>query len=168
MPCEAVAATAVFMERMPDPYKALASSERILPAPFVQMGVATLPGSMRTTSMPHAFNSIRSASVMASRANLEAQYAPANGNTFSPPTDPMLTMRPRARRSNGKNACVTATCPVTLTSNCRLKESSGTNSIGPGSTTPALLTSPSSPASPTAASTSAAARRMASASVTSR
>ena len=44
--------------------------------PFSQMGVATAPGSMMDTEMPQGASSSLSASVKASRANLEAPYAP--------------------------------------------------------------------------------------------
>ena len=39
--------------------------------------------------------------------------------SFLPAIELTNTMRPRAARSMGSTACVTATCPTTLTSSCR-------------------------------------------------
>src|SRR6185369_2983483 len=61
--------------------------------PFSQMGVATAPGSMMDTEMPQGASSSLSASVKASRANLEAPYALEKGVARRPAMDPMLTMR---------------------------------------------------------------------------
>ena len=76
-------------------------------------------------------------------------------------------MRPRAVRIAGSIACVTATWAVRLTSIWRLKSSIGSVSSGPGTAMPALLTSPSRPASPTSLPIRSAAAAIWSASVTS-
>jgi hypothetical protein len=55
------------------------------------------------------------------------------------------TIRPPARRSAGSNACVTATCANTFTSNCLRSSSAVTSSSGPPTPMPALLTSASRP-----------------------
>ena len=39
-----------------------------------------------------------------------------NGSALRPAIEPMKTIRPLARRSAGRKACVTATCPTRLTS----------------------------------------------------
>ena len=57
-----------------------------------------------------------------------------------PPTEPTKTIRPPALRISGSAACVTATCPTTLTSSWRRSASSGSASSGPGTPMPALLT----------------------------
>ena len=59
-----------------------------------------------------------------------------------PPTELIRTTRPFAARNIGRNAWVTATCPIRLTSIWRRKSSMGRASSGPGIATPALLTSP--------------------------
>src|SRR5687768_5919048 len=79
----------------------------------------------------------------------------------------MLTTRPHARRRAGMNAWVTAICPTALTSSCQRRSSIRTNSRGPGTTTPALLTSPARPWSPTVRDTWSRAAAMESESVTS-
>ncbi len=57
----------------------------------------------------------------------------------------MFTIRPRSdRRRSGRNACVTATCPKTFTSNCLLRSATSRNSRGPLTAMPALFTRPSS------------------------
>ena len=79
----------------------------------------------------------------------------------------MLTTRPRASRNSGRKAWITATWPITLTSNCWRRASMGNSSNGPGTAIPALFTSPAIPASPTAAPTMATAAAMEAPSVTS-
>src|SRR5574341_1543917 len=90
------------------------------------------------------------------------------GVAILPPMEPMLTIRPLRRRSSGRNACVTAIWPMTLTFICRRRSSSGRNSRGPGTAIPALFTSPRRPRSATALPISATAEEMESSSVTSR
>ena len=68
----------------------------------------------------------------------------------------MFTIRPRPRRSNGRNACVTAICPITLTSSCFRSCAKGITSRGLPITIPALLTSPPRPPSPTTRCTTSA------------
>src|SRR5574341_1117891 len=63
------------------------------------------------------------------------------GVAILPPMEPMLTIRPLRRRSSGRNACVTAIWPMTLTFICRRRSSSGRNSRGPGTAIPAVFTS---------------------------
>ena len=53
-------------------------------------------------------------------------------------------MRPRARRSAGSTAWVTAIWPMRFTSSCRRRSSIGMNSSGPATATPALFTTPAS------------------------
>src|SRR4051812_46905820 len=79
-----------------------------------------------------------------------------------PPTELTKAIRPRAARSAGSSALVTATWPIRLTSIWRRKSSSGTTSSGPATLMPALLTRPSS-----RAPTRSAAARTAASSVTS-
>src|SRR5918996_3948190 len=118
--------------------------------------------------MPHWWSSIRSESDSASIANFDAAYAPSAGEATRPPTELMLTTRPRALRISGRNAWVTATWPTTFTSSCRRSASIGMISSGAGSAIPALLTSPRRPPSPTASVTRSAAPSIVGASVTSR
>ena len=92
--------------------------------------------------MPHGASSMRSTSASASSACFDAAYGPRNGSALRPPTEPMRTTRPRARRSAGSNACRTATWPTTFTSSCRRSSSSGTSSSGAATAMPALSTSP--------------------------
>jgi hypothetical protein len=58
------------------------------------------------------------------------------------PTELMFTIRPRALRISGRNACVTAICPNTSTSNMRCSSAGVTYSMGPASPTPATFTRP--------------------------
>ena len=121
-----------------------------------------LAGSTIATATPHGLSSTRSESAIASSACFEAAYGPRNGSALLPPMEPMRTTRPRARRSAGRNACVTATWPTTFTSSWCLSSSSGTSSSGAAIAIPALSTRPSS-VEPTAS----AAAAICSASVTS-
>ncbi len=129
---------------------------------FVQMGVAIVPGSTIVTRMPNGATSSRSESAIASSANFDIAYAPMNGSADLPPIDPISTMRPRERRSFGRNTCSTRSWPTTLTSSWRVSSSGGRNSSGAAIAMPALSTSASS------SSTCAAARAIASESVTSK
>jgi hypothetical protein len=60
----------------------------------------------------------RKASAIAAMALLDAASGPMNGIVIRSPIDLIMTRRPCACLSSGKNACVTATWPTTLTSNC--------------------------------------------------
>ena len=107
--------------------------------------------------MPAGASSWRRDSAIASSANFDASYGPSNGVEIRPPMEPMKTTRPpnpRARIS-GSTARVTASWPITLTSNCRRQSSRGRYSIGPPMAMPALLTTAvsRSPIAPTALST---------------
>ena len=85
---------------------------------------------------------------MPSSANFEALYAPTSGSATRPPIELTFTIRPRARRSAGRNACVTATWPMRLISSWWRSWSIGRNSSGAATAIPALFTSPASGASP--------------------
>ena len=87
-------------------------------------------GSTSTTRIPHGASSWRSASPSAVSAALAASSGPANGGLNRTPIVLTITMRPRARRSAGSMAWVTASWPVTFTSSCRRNASSGTSSAG--------------------------------------
>ena len=76
-------------------------------------------------------------------ACLEAHRGPPKGMVIPLPTEPMVTTRPRAARTSGSIAWVTATWPKTLTSNWRRRASRSTHSTGLARPMPALLTSPS-------------------------
>ena len=111
---------------------------------FVQIAVAIVPGSMIETWIPNGASSTRSESAIASSANFDIAYAPRNGSAERPPTEPIRTTRPRDRRSAGKNACSTRSCPTTFTSSWRVNSSGGKNSSGAAIPMPALSTSASS------------------------
>src|SRR3954453_4487961 len=70
-----------------------------------------LAGSSSTTSIFHGASSCRNASAIDAMADFEAASGPPNGGVNRSPIEPMKTTRPRARRSIGRNACVTATWP---------------------------------------------------------
>ena len=108
--------------------------------PRSQIGVAIAPGStMLTCTAPRS--SRRSASLSASNAYFEAAYGPYSGSTTRPEIDDRFTIRPRARRSAGRQAWMTASCAIVLTSSWRRSSSSGTYSSGLVTAIPALLTS---------------------------
>ena len=126
-------------------------------APFVQIAVFTLAGSTIETPIPHGASSTRNESAIASSACFDAAYGPRNGSALRPPTEPTSTTRPCERRSSGRNACSTATCPTTFTSSWRRSSSSGTSSSGAAIAMPALSTRPcSSPPTTSAAAAIAA------------
>src|SRR4051812_9142375 len=124
------------------------------------MGVATGPGWMTETAMPEDASSMRQESAIASSANLDALYGAVIGNATRPLSELMNTMRPRFARIWGRNACVTATWPMTFTSSTLRTLEIGRYSSGPGVAMPALLTRPATPAEPTAAATVDAAAAM--------
>src|SRR6266516_371331 len=132
-----------------------------------QIFVWKVPGSITITRTPKGSSSRRRLSEIASKANLDAAYGPRNGRAERPATERMLTIRPRAARSSGRNACVTATAPTRFTSRTRRSSSSGNSSSGPAAGIPALLTRPASGAPASARSTSARAWAMLGWSVTS-
>ena len=101
--------------------------------------------------MPNGASSTRSESAIASSANFDIAYAPRNGSAERPPIEPISTMRPRERRSAGRNACSTRSWPTTFTSSCRVSSSGGRNSSGAAIPIPALSTSASSSFDPAAA-----------------
>ena len=72
--------------------------------------------STSTTRTPHGISSWRSVSPSAVSAALAASSGPANGGLNRTPIVLTITMRPRARRSAGSMAWVTASWPVTFTS----------------------------------------------------
>src|SRR6266705_3267054 len=117
-----------------------------------QIFVWKVPGSITITRTPKGSSSRRRLSEIASKANLDAAYGPRNGRAERPATELMLTIRPRAARSSGRNACVMATAPTRFTSSTRRSWASGNSASG-------------APAS--ARSTSASARTMLGWSVTS-
>src|SRR2546421_5804633 len=80
----------------------------------------------------------------------------------------MFTILPRAFLISGRNAWITATWPIRLTSSWRRKSSIGTNSSGPAIAIPALFTRPATPAEPAASSTRRRAASIDDRSVTSR
>jgi len=99
------------------PYSASACGMRsrsssALAFPRSQISVAIGPGRTIDTSIPHGRSSRRSESLMPSIACLDAAYGPSSGRATRPPMEPMFTMRPRAVRSSGRKACVTAICPT--------------------------------------------------------
>ena len=112
-----------------------------------------LAGSSNTTSMPHGANSCRNASAIDAIAALDEASGPPNGGVNRSPIEPMITSRPLAWRSSGRNAWVTATWPTTLTSSCHRSDSRGTSSIGTATPIPALSTNAFSPATPTCPAT---------------
>ncbi len=112
--------------------------------PFPQIGVRTDPGSISTTPMPAEASSTRSASATARSANFDALYGAMNGTAKRPEIDPTNSSLPREARSCGRNAWLTATGPKRLISNCRRNSSTGKNSSGPATATPALFTTPRS------------------------
>jgi hypothetical protein len=73
-------------------------------------------GSMRTTRTAHGRSSRRSASVIEASAHFEDVNGAPYGRVSRSPIEPMVMMRPAARRSSGRNAWITVTCPKTLTS----------------------------------------------------
>ena len=75
--------------------------------------------------MPHGRNSRRNASLNDSIAYLDMQYGASPGAEKEPEFEPVVTARPRALRSSGRNAWVTATWPITFTSSWRRRRSSG-------------------------------------------
>ncbi len=121
------------------------ASLRILPTASVRM----LPGSTTTTRMFQGASSWRSASARVVRALLDAARGPVNGGVNRVPIEPTITIRPCARRSSGRKAWVTASCPVTLTSSSRRKSPAAVSSSGLKPPMPALFTSPARPAAPT-------------------
>jgi DNA-binding CsgD family transcriptional regulator len=142
---------------------AAASRDTLSAAPLLM-----LAGSMSTTRTPHGASSWRNASPSAPSAALVASSGPANGGVKRTPIVLTITMRPRARRSDGSMAWVTASWPVTFTSSWRRNASSWTSSAGQARPNPALLTRPSSPAVAVCPVTAAAAAAMWLPSVTSR
>ena len=112
---------------------------------------------MSVTRIPSGASSTRSASVSARNANFDALYGAMNGIARRPAIEPTNTSRPRAARSCGRNACVTASDPNTLTSKACRTDASGSTSSGPPTAIPALLTSAASgnPLAPTAAAAAA-------------
>ena len=78
----------------------------------------------------------------ASIPNFEAWYGDMYGVATRPPIELMKTSRPRARRSAGMKAWVTATWPIRFTSIWRRKSLSGSSSSGPPTPIPALFTRP--------------------------
>ncbi len=60
-------------------------------------------------------SSWRSAWVKAVRAAFGITIGPENGGVHRTPIEPIITIRPRARRSSGRKAWVTASCPTVLT-----------------------------------------------------
>ena len=71
------------------------------------------------------------------------EAAPVIGDEIRPLSDETKTIRPFTGRSFAKTAWVTATWPTTLISNWRRRSASEIPSIGPPTTTPALLTTAS-------------------------
>ena len=108
---------------------------------------------------------MRRASVRASIANFAALYGPMKGIAILPPSEPILIMRPWPWRRRGRNAWVTAICPITLTSSCLRISSIGRNSSGPATAIPALLMMPARPISPNAVVTTSTAEVIEAASV---
>ena len=100
-------------------------------------------GSMITTRTPNGASSSRSVSLIASIANLLAEYAPITGVETLPLMLLTLIIVPFALLSSGNNACVTRNCAITLTSNCAVRSSNEINSSGAAKAVPALFNSAS-------------------------
>ena len=113
--------------------------------------VGMLVGSISTMRMSQGASSCRSASAIVAMALLDAEIGPVNGGVNRVPIEPIITIRPRASRSKGKSAWVTASGPVTLTFSWRWNCSIGMISSGPNTPMPALFTSPVSPVPPVSA-----------------
>ena len=126
----------------------------IVSAPLDQIGVSMLPGSTTTTSMSHGAQLWRRDSPSASTANLEVLYGDMNGLAMRPPIEAMKTIVPRPPADQRQERLGDGD----LADQVHLEHVRGgpagrDDSIGPPSPTPALLTSPTRPSSPTASRT---------------
>jgi len=109
------------------------------------MSESVRPGNTEVTRSDGS--SARSESANARSANLLAEYEAMPADTLRPAPELMNTTCPRAARNAGSNASVSATAPVTFTSNDARHSSAVDSPTRPGNSTPALCTSTSSSAS---------------------